>query len=63
MHQYIINKDYEMSGSNLSDDVVFALEDGSRLEGKEKCMQFMIEVYSSIEIQDYQIAVNLAVKG
>ena len=30
MHQYIINKDYEMSGSNLSDDVVFALEDGSR---------------------------------
>ena len=63
MHQYIISKDYEMAGSYLSDDVVFALEDGSRLEGKEKCMQFMIEGYSSIEIQDYQVAVNLAVTG
>jgi hypothetical protein len=63
MHQHIINKDYERAGSFLSDDVVFALEDGSRLEGKEKCLQFMIEGYSSIEIQDYQVAVNLAVTG
>ena len=63
MHQLIINKDYEKVGSFLSDDVVFALEDGSRLEGKEKCLQFMIEGYSSIEIQDYQVAVNLAVTG
>ena len=63
MHQFIINKDYEKAGSFLSDDVVFALEDGSRLEGKEKCLQFMIEGYSSIEIQDYQVAVNLAVTG
>lgn len=63
MHQYIINKDYEKAGSYLSDNIVFALEDGSRLEGKEKCMQFMIEGYSSIEIKDYQVAVNLAVTG
>ena len=61
MHQSIINKDYKKVGSYLSDNVVFALEDGTTLEGKEACMKFMIEGYSSIEIVDYQIAVNLAV--
>ena len=61
MHQSTINKDYEKVGSYLSDDVVFALEDGTTLEGKEACMKFMIEGYSSIEIEEYQVAVNLAV--
>jgi len=61
MHQSIINKDYKKVGSYLSDNVVFALEDGTTLEGKEACMKFMIDGYSSIEIVDYQIAVNLAV--
>ena len=63
MHQSIINKDYENAGSYLSDSVVFALEDGSRLNGKEACMKFMIEGYSSIEIEDYKVGVNLAVTG
>ena len=59
MIQSIINKDYEKAGSYLSDSVVFALEDGSRLEGKDDCVKYM-ESYSSVEIEDYQIAVNLA---
>ena len=59
MHQFIINKDYENAGSYLSDNVVFALEDGSRLEGKDECIKYM-ESYSSVEVEDYQIAVNLA---
>ena len=59
MHQFIINKDYENAGSYLSDNVVFALEDGSRLEGKDECVKYM-ESYSSVEVEDYQIAVNLA---
>ena len=63
MHKHIINKDYEIAGSYLADNVVFALENGTRLEGKEKCMQFMIDGYSSIEIENYQVAVNLAVTG
>ena len=63
MHQSIINKDYEKAFSYLSDSVVFALEDGSRLDGKEACMKFMIEAYSSISIEDYFVAVNLAVTG
>ena len=63
MHNHIINKDYESAGSYLADNVVFALEDGTRLEGKEKCMQFMIEGYSSVEIENYQVTVNLAVTG
>lgn len=63
MHKYIIKKDYETASSYLADNVVFALEDGTRLEGKERCMQFMIEGYSSIEIENYQVAVNLAVTG
>ena len=59
MIQSIINKDYEKAGSYLSDNVVFALEDGSRLEGKVECVKYM-ESYSSVEVEDYQIAVNLA---
>ena len=59
MIQSIINKDYEKAGSYLSDNVVFALEDGSRLEGKDVCVKYM-ESYSSVEVEDYQIAVNLA---
>jgi len=62
IHQYIINKNYDMAVSYLADNVIFALEDGSQLEGKEACMKFMLESYSSIEIEDYQVAVNLAVK-
>ena len=63
MHQHIIEKNYEMVGEYLADNVVFGLEDGSLIEGKEACMKFMIEGYSSIEIEDYQVAVNLAVTG
>ena len=63
MHQHIIAKNYEIVGEYLADNVVFGLEDGSLIEGKEACMKFMIEGYSSIEIEDYQVAVNLAVKG
>ena len=63
MHQHIIAKNYEMVGEYLADNVVFGLEDGSLIEGKEACMKFMIEGYSSIEIEYYQVAVNLAVKG
>ena len=59
MIQSIISKNYEKAGSYLSDNVVFALEDGSRLEGKDECVKYM-KSYSSIEIEDYQIAVNLA---
>tara|TARA_B110000116_G_C16749723_1_gene542736 strand:+ start:865 stop:1371 length:507 start_codon:yes stop_codon:yes gene_type:complete len=62
IHQYIINKNYDIAVSYLADNVIFALEDGSQLEGKEACMKFMLESYSSIEIEDYQVAVNLAVK-
>ena len=61
MHQYIFNKNYNIAGSYLADSVVFELEDGSRLKGKEACMKFILELYSSIEIEDYQVAVNLAV--
>jgi len=63
MHQHIIDKNYDMVANYLADDVVFALEDGSQIEGKDACIKFMIEGYSSIEIEDYQVAVNLAVKG
>ena len=59
MIQAIINKNYEKAGSYLSDNVVFTLQDGSRLEGKDECVKYM-ESYSSVEVEDYQIAVNLA---
>ena len=61
MHQYIINKNYDMVGTYLTNNVIFSLEDGSGLEGKETCIKFILESYSSIEIEDYQVAINLAV--
>ena len=47
----------------LADNVEFRLEDGSTIEGKENCMKFMVESYSAVEIEDYNVAVNLAVTG
>ena len=63
MHQDIIKKNYEKVSDYLSDEVVFALADGSRLEGKKQCMDFMISAYSKIEIEDYKVGVNFAVTG
>ena len=54
---------YESAGSFLADNVEFRLEDGSTIEGKENCMKFMVEAYSAVEIEDYNVAVNLAVTG
>jgi len=63
MHESIIKKDYESVGSFLADNVEFNIEDGSTITGKENCMKFMVEGYSSVEIEDYNVAVNLAVTG
>ena len=63
MHQYIISKDFESAVNYLAEDVEFWLEDGSTMKGKETILQFMIDVYSSIEIKNYKVAVNLAVTG
>jgi hypothetical protein len=61
MHRDIINKDFGKAASYLTDDVVFALEDGSSLNGKENVLNFMKDNYSSISINDYSVAVNLTV--
>ena len=61
MHHYIINKNCDMVGTYLTNNIIFSLEDGSGLEGKETCIKFILESYSSIEIEDYQVAINLAV--
>ena len=48
MHESIIKKDYESVGSFLADNAEFRLEAGSTIEGKENCMKFMVEGYSSV---------------
>ena len=63
MHQHIINKDYDKAVSYLTDDVVFSLDNGTTLEGKESVLQFMKEAYSAVSINDYSVAVNFTVVG
>jgi len=63
MHEHIINKDYEKAGNYLADNVVFNLEDGSLIEGKEAAVKFMSDSYSSVDIKDYKVAVNFSVVG
>ena len=63
MHEHIINKDYEKAGNYLADNVVFNLEDGSLIEGKEAAIKFMSDSYSSVDIKDYKVAVNFSVVG
>ena len=63
MHESIIKKDYKSAGSFLADNIEFYLEDGSTITGKENCMKFMEEAYSAVELEDYNVAVNLAVTG
>ena len=61
MHMHLMNKNYEMVSTYFTDNIFFQLEDGSVLEGKEEVMKFMIDSFSSIEIENYQIGVNFAV--
>ena len=59
----VIAKDYEKFADYLADDVVFNLADGSSLSGKESVIKHVKESYSQVEIEDYNVAVNLAVTG
>ena len=47
----------------LSENVVFNLSDGSSIEGKEAAIKHISDTYSTVDIQDYKVAVNLAVTG
>tara|TARA_B100001093_G_scaffold147044_1_gene139807 strand:- start:93 stop:2705 length:2613 start_codon:yes stop_codon:yes gene_type:complete len=59
----LIAKDYAKVSEYLSEDVVFNLSDGSSIEGKEAALKHITETYSEVDIQDYNVAVNLAVTG
>ena len=59
----VIAKDYEKFADYLADDVVFNLADGSSLSGKESVIKHVKESHSQVEIEDYNVAVNLAVTG
>ena len=50
MHQNIVNKNYDMVGTYLTNNIIFSLGDGSGLERKETCVKFILESYSSIKI-------------
>ena len=59
----LIAKDYTKVADYLSEDVVFNLSDGSLIEGKESAMKHISDTYSEVDIEDYSVAVNLAVTG
>ena len=59
----LIAKDYTKVADYLSEDVVFNLSDGSLIEGKESAIKHITETYSEVAIEDYSVAVNLAVTG
>ena len=59
----LIAKDYTKVADYLSEDVVFNLSDGSLIEGKESAMKHISDTYSQVDIEDYSVAVNLAVTG
>ena len=59
----LIAKDYAKVSEYLSEDVMFNLSDGSSIEGKEAALKHITETYSEVDIQDYNVAVNLAVTG
>ena len=63
MHQHIISKDYEEVAEFLHDDITFYLDDGSSMQGKETILSFLKEVYSKMDILDYQVGVNLSRRG
>ena len=59
----LIAQDYAKVSEYLSEDVIFNLSDGSSIEGKEAALKHITETYSEVDIQDYNVAVNLAVTG
>ena len=63
MHQYLIDKDFQMASNIFSDDIIFILEDGYILEGKATVMKHMTDNFSLIKIQDYEVDINFSVTG
>ena len=52
-----------MNKSLVINDITFNLDDGSSMQGKETILSFLKEVYSKMDILDYQVGVNLSVVG
>ena len=63
MHQYLIEKDFKMAATFFDDDIVFILEDGIILEGKSTVVKHMVDNFSVIKIQDYEVDINFSVTG
>ena len=59
----LIAKDYAKVSEYFSDDVVLELSDNTRKEGKTAVLKHITDTYSEVDIEDYSVAVNLAVTG
>lgn len=51
LHQAIFAKDFNKIGESLADTVLFNMEDGSTIKGKEAALEYMTKAFSEITIK------------
>ncbi|MEY2586979.1 MAG: hypothetical protein RL634_2021 [Bacteroidota bacterium] len=55
LHQAIFAKDFDKIGEALADTVLFNMEDGSTLKGKEAALEYMKKAFSQVTIKNYSL--------
>lgn len=63
LHQAIFAKDFNKIGESLADTVLFNLEDGSTIKGKEAALEYMTKAFSQITIKNYSLTGAVPIVG
>lgn len=63
LHQAIFAKDFNKIGESLADTVLFNMEDGSTIKGKEAALEYMTKAFSEITIKNYSLTGAVPIVG
>lgn len=63
LHQAMFAKDFKKIGEYLSDTVVFDLEDGSTVKGKEASLAYMEKAFAELNIKNYSLTGAVPIVG
>ena len=55
MHQAMFAKDFKKIGEFLSDTVLFNMEDGSTIKGKEAGLAYMEKAFAGMNVKNYSM--------
>lgn len=63
MHQAMFAKDFKKIGEFLSDTVLFNMEDGSTIKGKEAGLAYMEKAFAGMNVKNYSMTGAVPIVG